>query len=105
MGDQEKAHSLRALGGTGSGMGTPLISKIREEYPHHTAEIFSASPVPTGGNALQVEEKGSLHIKPYTGNQEQGEGESYERRTPQVEEKGSLHIKPYTGNQEQGEGA
>ena len=37
-------HSLG--GGTGSGMGTLLISKIREEYPDRTMEIFSVFPSP-----------------------------------------------------------
>merc|ERR1712028_31715 len=37
-------HSLG--GGTGSGMGTPLISKIREEYPDRIMETFSVCPSP-----------------------------------------------------------
>ena len=37
-------HSLG--GGTGSGMGTLLISKVREEYPDHIMETFSIIPSP-----------------------------------------------------------
>jgi tubulin beta len=37
-------HSLG--GGTGSGMGTLLISKIREEYPDRIMETFSVVPSP-----------------------------------------------------------
>merc|ERR1711933_298562 len=37
-------HSLG--GGTGSGMGTLLISKIREEYPDRIMETFSVIPSP-----------------------------------------------------------
>lgn len=38
------AHSLG--GGTGSGMGTLLISKIREEYPDRIMSSFSVVPSP-----------------------------------------------------------
>ena len=38
------AHSLG--GGTGSGMGTLLISKIREEYPDRIMTTFSVVPSP-----------------------------------------------------------
>lgn len=38
------AHSLG--GGTGSGMGTLLISKIREEYPDRIMNTFSVVPSP-----------------------------------------------------------
>lgn len=38
------AHSLG--GGTGSGMGTLLISKIREEYPDRIMTSFSVVPSP-----------------------------------------------------------
>ena len=37
-------HSLG--GGTGSGMGTLLISKIREEYPDRIMNTFSVVPSP-----------------------------------------------------------
>ena len=33
-------------GGTGSGMGTLLISKVREEYPDRVMETFSVIPSP-----------------------------------------------------------
>lgn len=33
-------------GGTGSGMGTLLISKVREEYPDRIMETFSIVPSP-----------------------------------------------------------
>merc|ERR1712032_900386 len=39
-----KAHSLG--GGTGSGMGTLLISKIREEYPDRIMNTYSVVPSP-----------------------------------------------------------
>lgn len=38
------AHSLG--GGTGSGMGTLLLSKIREEYPDRIMSTFSVIPSP-----------------------------------------------------------
>ena len=38
------AHSLG--GGTGSGMGTLLMSKIREEYPDRIMSSFSVIPSP-----------------------------------------------------------
>lgn len=41
------AHSLG--GGTGSGMGTLLISKIREEYPDRIMNTFSVVPSPKVG--------------------------------------------------------
>lgn len=37
-------HSLG--GGTGSGMGTLLISKVREEYPDRIMNTFSVVPSP-----------------------------------------------------------
>jgi len=37
-------HSLG--GGTGSGMGTLLISKLKEEYPDRIMETFSVVPSP-----------------------------------------------------------
>lgn len=40
-------HSLG--GGTGSGMGTLLISKIREEYPDRIMTTFSVVPSPKVG--------------------------------------------------------
>uniref|UniRef100_A0A0M3JHT1 Tubulin domain-containing protein n=1 Tax=Anisakis simplex TaxID=6269 RepID=A0A0M3JHT1_ANISI len=40
----QMTHSLG--GGTGSGMGTLLISKIREEYPDRIMNTFSVMPSP-----------------------------------------------------------
>lgn len=40
----QMAHSLG--GGTGSGMGTLLISKIKEEYPDRIMATFSVFPSP-----------------------------------------------------------
>ena len=40
----QMAHSLG--GGTGSGMGTLLVSKIREEYPDRIMQSFSVVPSP-----------------------------------------------------------
>merc|ERR1711948_96460 len=40
----QMCHSLG--GGTGSGMGTLLISKVREEYPDRIMETFSVIPSP-----------------------------------------------------------
>lgn len=45
-------HSLG--GGTGSGMGTLLISKIREEYPDRIMNTFSVMPSPKVGPAALV---------------------------------------------------
>ena len=41
------AHSLG--GGTGSGLGTLLISKVREEYPDRIMQTFSVVPSPKVG--------------------------------------------------------
>jgi len=41
------AHSLG--GGTGSGMGTLLMGKIREEYPDRIMTTFSVVPSPKVG--------------------------------------------------------
>lgn len=46
------AHSLG--GGTGSGMGTLLISKIREEYPDRIMNTFSVMPSPKVNLYLSV---------------------------------------------------
>ena len=46
------AHSLG--GGTGSGMGTLLISKVREEYPDRIMSTFSVVPSPKVGAFLDV---------------------------------------------------
>ena len=43
-------HSLG--GGTGSGMGTLLISKIREEYPDRIMNTFSVVPSPKVGTPV-----------------------------------------------------
>eukprot|EP00913_Durusdinium_trenchii_P028771 g26982.t1 len=43
-------HSLG--GGTGAGMGTRLISKVREEYPDRIMETFSVIPSPKVYNAV-----------------------------------------------------
>ncbi len=43
----QMTHSLG--GGTGSGMGTLLISKIREEYPDRIMNTFSVVPSPKVG--------------------------------------------------------
>lgn len=45
-------HSLG--GGTGSGMGTLLISKIREEYPDRIMNTFSVVPSPKVGRSPQI---------------------------------------------------
>ena len=44
----QMTHSLG--GGTGSGMGTLLISKIREEYPDRIMNTFSVVPSPKVGS-------------------------------------------------------
>ena len=49
-------HSLG--GGTGSGMGTLLISKIREEYPDRIMNTYSVVPSPKVSNKYK-----SLFIK------------------------------------------
>jgi len=45
----QMTHSLG--GGTGSGMGTLLISKIREEYPDRIMNTFSVVPSPKVGRS------------------------------------------------------
>ena len=51
-------HSLG--GGTGSGMGTLLISKIREEYPDRIMNTFSVVPSPKVRKMIQ-DKTGTLH--------------------------------------------
>lgn len=46
------AHSLG--GGTGSGLGTLLISKVREEYPDRIMNTFSVMPSPKVREQLHV---------------------------------------------------
>ena len=46
----QMTHSLG--GGTGSGMGTLLISKIREEYPDRIMNTFSVVPSPKVDNII-----------------------------------------------------
>ena len=54
-------HSLG--GGTGSGMGTLLISKIREEYPDRIMETFSVFPSPKVlREGVRVEERTGLNV-------------------------------------------
>jgi tRNA A22 N-methylase len=61
------AHSLG--GGTGSGMGTLLISKIREEYPDRIMNSFSVVPSPkvsaTELHLLQIPDKQSWMLLTY----------------------------------------
>jgi len=52
-------HSLG--GGTGAGMGTLLISKVREEYPDRIMETFSVIPSPKVSDTV-VEPYNALFI-------------------------------------------
>lgn len=52
-------HSLG--GGTGSGMGTLLISKIREEYPDRIMNTFSVVPSPKVGYILSCLSRREVH--------------------------------------------
>ena len=55
-------HSLG--GGTGSGMGTLLISKIREEYPDRIMNTFSVVPSPkVGRNYSFIDTNGLFCMK------------------------------------------
>ena len=40
-------------GGTGSGMGALLVSKIREEYPSKILETFSVVPSPKADTIVE----------------------------------------------------
>ena len=53
-------HSLG--GGTGSGMGTLLISKIREEYPDRIMNTYSVVPSPKVRRSSCISEIGYLLI-------------------------------------------
>eukprot|EP00439_Symbiodinium_sp_Y106_P059014 s1886_g8.t1 len=44
--DVVRKESLPKKSGTGAGMGTLLISKVREEYPDRIMETFSVIPSP-----------------------------------------------------------
>ena len=48
-------------GGTGAGMGTLLISKVREEYPDRIMETFSVIPSPKVSDTV-VEPYNALFI-------------------------------------------
>ncbi|RVX01894.1 Tubulin beta-1 chain [Vitis vinifera] len=50
VGGFQVCHSLG--GGTGSGMGTLLISKIREEYPDRMMLTFSVFPSPKASDTV-----------------------------------------------------
>ena len=56
------AHSLG--GGTGSGMGTLLISKIREEYPDRIMNTFSVVPSPkvSGASGPRLVERDDVRL-------------------------------------------
>ena len=56
-------HSLG--GGTGSGMGTLLISKIREEYPDRIMNTFSVVPSPKVRSTLLCRQSYSDHRGSY----------------------------------------
>ena len=53
-------HSLG--GGTGSGMGTLLVSKIREEYPDRMMNTFSVVPSPKVSNSRFVSHRDSAEL-------------------------------------------
>lgn len=61
-------HSLG--GGTGSGMGTLLISKIREEFPDRIMNTYSVVPSPKVSDTGEFIDAGSiggyLHIWQYS---------------------------------------
>ena len=54
-------HSLG--GGTGSGMGTLLISKIREEYPDRIMNSFSVVPSPKVGTKCSNTKSRPMAVK------------------------------------------
>jgi tubulin beta len=54
-------HSLG--GGTGSGMGTLLISKIREEYPDRIMNTFSVVPSPKVNSKVGLIQSGHQLIE------------------------------------------
>nr|ADD24174.1 Tubulin beta chain [Lepeophtheirus salmonis] len=53
-------HSLG--GGTGAGLGTPLISKIREEYPDRMMSTFSVFPGPNASDTVVEPYNATLSI-------------------------------------------
>ena len=57
-------HSLG--GGTGSGMGTLLISKVREEYPDRIMATFSIIPSPkVSDTVVELVESCCNHERPF----------------------------------------
>jgi tubulin beta len=58
-------HSLG--GGTGSGMGTLLISKIREEYPDRMMLTFSVVPSPKVSDTVVEPYNATLSVRPPAG--------------------------------------
>ena len=53
-------HSLG--GGTGSGMGTLLITKVREEYPDRMMETFSVFPSPKVSDTVGEPDNATLSV-------------------------------------------
>ena len=60
-------HSLGGGGGTGSGLGTLIISKIREEYPDCIMNTFSVVPSPKvrlgGGGGGVSDQRPDVHTE------------------------------------------
>jgi len=58
------AHSLG--GGTGAGMGTLLLSKIREEYPDRMMATFSVVPSPKVSDTVVEPYNATLSVHVFT---------------------------------------
>ena len=63
------AHSLG--GGTGSGMGTLLLSKIREEYPDRLMNPFSVMPSPKVSDTVVEPYNATLSVHQLVENSDQ----------------------------------
>ena len=61
------AHSLG--GGTGAGMGTLLLNKIREDYPDRMMATFSVVPSPKVSDTVVEPYNATLsvHVRPFRG--------------------------------------
>jgi tubulin beta len=62
-------HSLG--GGTGSGMGTLLITKVREEYPDRIMETFSVFPSPKVSDTVVEPYNATLSVHQLVENSDQ----------------------------------
>ena len=89
-------HSLG--GGTGSGMGTLLISKIREEYPDRMMMTFSVVPSPKVSDTVVEPYNATLSVHQLVENADECMVRASQRRAtvPRMGREGNLQHAPGT---------